>query len=276
MQGRLSAVVSFVFVVCSLPALAQNAVPITRPVDSGQVQEVQPINSAQPAVPLTSTDPVALEERGDHLRESKDFLQAIDYYSAALKLKPSAVVHNKIGMSYLQLRRWDKASDAIKRAIRMDKKYAEAYNNLGAVYHMKAKYNNAIKNYKKAIELNDSSASFHNNLGTSYIEKKDFANGIKEYQLAYQLDPAVFERSSRTGMTARPESPEDRARYSYFLARVFAQNGNADKALLYLRKAIEDGYPEIKNVYKDSEFAGLRKDERFTELMATQMNVIPQ
>ena len=48
---------------------------------------MQPITPA-PEVPLTSTDPHLLEKRGDGLREQKDYLQAIDYYNAALKLKP--------------------------------------------------------------------------------------------------------------------------------------------------------------------------------------------
>jgi tetratricopeptide (TPR) repeat protein len=276
MQGRLSTLVVFAIAICSLTALAQSPAPPTNPAsDLGQIQEVQPMNAA-PVIPLSSTDVEALELNGDRLREEKDFLQAIDYYSAALRLKPTAVVHNKLGMAYIGLRRWDKAADSVKRAIHMDKKYAEAYNNLGAIYHMKQKYNNAIKNYKKAIALNDQSASFHSNIGTSYIEKKDYTNGIKEYQRAYLLDPGVFERSSRGGITARLTSPEDRARYSYFLARVFAQNGNSDKALFYLRKAIEDGYPDIKNVYKDAEFATLRKDERFTEMMSAKTTTIPQ
>jgi hypothetical protein len=41
-----------------------------------------------------------------------------------------------------------------------------------------------------------------------------------------------------------------------------------------LRKAKEDGYRDLKNVYKDVEFAELRKNPRFTELMALKTPVI--
>jgi len=37
---------------------------------------------------------------------------------------------------------------------------------------------------------------------------------------------------------------------------------------------MEDGYKDLKNVYKDTEFAQLRKNPRFTELMASTAPVI--
>ena len=43
--------------------------------------------------------------------------------------------------------------------------------------------------------------------------------------------------------------------------------GDSDRSLQYLRKALEEGFKGIDQVYKDEEFAGLRKDRRFTELM---------
>jgi hypothetical protein len=39
---------------------------------------------------------------------------------------------------------------------------------------------------------------------------------------------------------------------------------------------MEDGYKDIKNVYKDNEFSTLRKDPRFTELMASKTPAIPE
>jgi hypothetical protein len=39
---------------------------------------------------------------------------------------------------------------------------------------------------------------------------------------------------------------------------------------------MEEGYKGIENVYKDDEFAGMRKDPRFTDLMAARPLAIPE
>ena len=69
--------------------------------------------------------------------------------------------------------------------------------------------------------------------------------------------------------------PEDRARYDYTVAKLYAKMGLSDQSLEYLRKAIEEGYKDLKNVYRDVEFSQLRLNPRFTELMALNMPVIP-
>jgi hypothetical protein len=48
-----------------------------------------------------------------------------------------------------------------------------------------------------------------------------------------------------------------------------------DHSLEYLRKAMENGYKQINQVYTDREFATLRTDKRFEELMAQRPQPIP-
>jgi tetratricopeptide (TPR) repeat protein len=71
-------------------------------------------------------------------------------------------------------------------------------------------------------------------------------------------------------------SPDDRAHFQYVLAKLYAQKGDADRALQCLRRALEDGYKDIENVYKDAEFTELRKDPRFAELMKSRPVAIPE
>ena len=218
----------------------------------------------------------SLERSGDDLRARKLYLDACDYYKAALVKKPDTpVIYNKLGIAELQMRRWPEARKDFERAIKFDHEYSDAYNNLGVVYYEAKKYGKALDKYQKAIQIRDDAASYYNNMGAAYFAKKDFQRAAIAYGHALQLDPDVFERSSRTGVSAQLPKPEDRARYDYVVAKLYAKMGIPERSLMYLRRAIEEGYKAIGNVYKDEEFAELRKDPRFVELMAAKLPGIP-
>lgn len=235
-----------------------------------QVQISAPtVRAVEP--PSPDATPEQLEKSGDELRGQKLFLDALDYYKAALTKKPEwATIYNKMGIAELQMRRYTEAKKSFERAIHIDRDYADAYNNLGVVFYEARRYGKALDKYQKAIQLRDDAASYYNNMGAAYFAKKEFERAALAYGRALQLDPDVFERTSRTGVSAQLPKPEDRARYDYVVAKLYAKMGIADRSLQYLRRAMEEGYKSIQNVYKDEEFAELRKDPRFTELMATR------
>jgi tetratricopeptide (TPR) repeat protein len=211
-----------------------------------------------------------LEIRGDELRSQKNYADALDYYHAAMMKQDSAALHNKAGIAELQMLRYEEAKKSFERALKIDKNYADAHNNLGVIYYVKRSYGKAAKSYSKAIQLRDGSASYHSNLGTALFARKDFVKAAREYTRAMDIDPEVFNRHSSTGVTAQLGSPADRAHYNYVIARTFASHGDTEHCLLYLRKAIEDGFPGINNVYKEAEFAPVRNDPRFVALMESK------
>jgi len=239
-----------------------------------QVQVTPPLmRSVDPPAPdATASD---LEIRADHLRSSKLFLDALDYYRAALaKTKGDARIINKIGITQLMMQRFKEARKSFEQSIRAERTFADAYNNLGVVYYEEKKYGPAVKQYHKAIEIDGNSASFFSNLGAALFAKREFDPAVLAYQHALEIDPEVFERTSRGGVQAQLPSPEDRAHYDYTVARLYAKMGLSDRSLQYLKKAMEEGYKDFKNVYKDEEFSALRKDPRFTELVSVKTPTI--
>jgi tetratricopeptide (TPR) repeat protein len=243
------------------------------------LETAPPVQKIEPPSPSATVE--ELEARGDELRELKAYRDAIDYYNAALKKTKldkahSAILYNKVGIAELQMLRLNDARKSFSRSIKLDKTYAEAYNNRGVVYYQQKKYGKSINEYKKALALRDESASFHSNLGSAYFSEKKFQDASVEYSRALQIDPDIFERLSKGGVAAHLQSPEDRAHFSFVIAKMYAQVGNFDRSLLYLRRAMEDGYKGIDEVYKDQEFAKLREDPRFAELMAAKPVSIPQ
>jgi tetratricopeptide (TPR) repeat protein len=232
-------------------------------------QQTAPATSAQlSSIPDGSATAEQLEKEGDQLRMEKRYLDSIDFYRVALKKQPTALLWNKEGMSYLLLQHADKAEKCFDQAIKTDKHAPEGYNNRGYVEQMHQKYDRAIKDYDKAIKIRPDDAVFYYNLGTSYFAKHDFKTAAQDYKTAFTLDPNIFIRVSRIGVMAQATSPEDRAAFSFMVARMYAQAGDVDHSLEYLRKAMEDGYKHINQVYTESEFATLRTDKRFEELMA--------
>jgi len=271
--ARISSVSLLFAALVVLPLQAQN----TEQLEVGP----PPQHRAEPPAP--GATPEELEKRGDELREDKNYLDAVDYYQASLKHAPgNAALLNKIGICQIQLRRLNESKKTLERAIRVDHKHADAYSNLGVVYyelgvstHQSGNFSKAIKMYDKAIALSNEYASYFNNRGAAYFATKQYERASADYATALQLDPDIFERTSRGGVQAQLPSPEERAHYDYVLAKIYAKSGEPDRSLHYLKRAMEEGYKDIKNVYKDSEFSTLRKDPRFTELMAAKTLAIP-
>jgi tetratricopeptide (TPR) repeat protein len=266
---------SFVHLALAVSVLALSAISSAQMSHGDQVQITPPLMrmTDPPAPDATEHD---LESRADQLRTSKLFLDALDYYHAALAKTPGdARVLNKVGITELMMQRFKEAKKSFEQSIKADRTLADAYNNLGVVYYEDRKYSAAVKQYHKAIGIDGNSASFFSNLGAALFSKKEFEPAVIAYQHALQLDPDVFERTSRGGVQAQLPNPEDRARYDYTVARLYAKMGLSDRSLEYLKKAMEEGYKELNNVYKDEEFTALRKDPRFTELMTAKTPAIP-
>jgi tetratricopeptide (TPR) repeat protein len=242
---------------------------------SDQIQIAPPMRQVPP--PSSSATAAELEKQGDDLRAGKQYLDAIDYYQAALAKEPqNAAVSNKLGIAELMLQRFKQAGKNFEQAIRKNRTFAEAYNNLGVIDYERHKYGPSIKQYKKALAMQPDSASFYSNLGASYFARKEFEHATEAYSKAVELDPEIFNRTSHVGIAAQMASPEDRAHYDYVLAKLYAKIGDRDRSLQFLRKSMEEGYKDVKAVYTDPEFADLRKDARFAELMKAQPMAIPE
>ena len=236
------------------------ALPLCAQEQSTSVPGPAPIVQVPP--PSESATSAELEQQGDVLRAEKNFLDALDYYRAAIKKQDSAVLRNKAGISLLLLSRDPEAKKEFEQAIKQDKKYPEAYNNLGALFYNARKYGTAVREYKKAIKLSETNASFHSNLGTAYFSQKDFDRATKEYQRAMALDPTIFERSPSGGVSVKLVTSNDLGHFHYVMAQMYGQHNDEQHCRYYLSKANEEGYP-IKGALRDNEFAGLRKDPEF-------------
>lgn len=222
-------------------------------------------------VPSDPAKALTPEMRGDILMARKMYREAIEKYKEGPV--DSAILANKIGIAYHQLLELETAKKYYERAVKLNPSYAEAINNLGTIYYARKSFRRAVSQYNRALRLTPASASILSNLGTAYFARKNYELAFAIYQKALELDPEVFEHRSSHGVLLQERSVDERAKFHYYLAKTYAKAGMTDRALLYIRKALEEGFKD-RDKFKDPEFAALRDNPEFKQLMLVEQKVL--
>ena len=219
-------------------------------------------------MPLPNDVP-SLEQRGDLYMVRKYYAEAAEAYRKLTVLQPkNAVFHNKLGIAYHQLQDLETARKAYRKAIQVNPRYAQAINNLAAVEYAQKRYRSAILTYLRALKITPRDPVIYSNLGTAYFAQEKFEYATQSYKYALQLDPEVFRRSGRVGTIVQQRDEKNAAAFNFYMAKTYASTANVEETLQYLRKAWEEGFPEIRQaILKDEAFQFLALDTRFQELL---------
>jgi tetratricopeptide (TPR) repeat protein len=234
---------------------------------TGSGQEQTTPAAVPPQTPTPPPKPLSLEERADIFMARKNYGEAADYYQRALRQLNfrNAALWNKLGITYQQQMKYHSARKAYGKATHLKKDFAEAWNNIGTTYFMENKFGKSVKYYKRAIEAKGNDAAFHLNLGTSYYHLKKHKEAVDEYRVALGLDPNVLTQQSALGAVIRARGAD--VQFYYYMAKAFALNGQAEEAVRYLRRALEDGFRDQKRIEEDPDFDKIRQHPAYVELM---------
>lgn len=208
---------------------------------------------------------VAPETLGDVLMAHQRYVAALSAYRQVPV--ESAAVWNKMGIANHHMFNLKEAQKDYEKALKLQPGYPEALNNLGAVYYGLKDYRKAERCYKKAIKRSPKSAMFYSNLGTAYLAQGKYKKGEQAYRTALALDPNVFE-SDPTTKIAEAGPTREVATLNYLLAKTYAEAGRKAEALLYLRKALDEGFNDRKKIREDKEFAALRDTPEFQHMLS--------
>ena len=106
---------------------------------------------------------------------------------SAAELRKEANVYFDEGERLQKSGNWKESSKKYKKAVKIDKKYAEAWSNLGFTYRKQGKFKKAVKAYKKAIKIAPELAEAHEYLGEAYAEMGKFDLAEKELKILREL-----------------------------------------------------------------------------------------
>jgi tetratricopeptide (TPR) repeat protein len=255
----------------AIPAVTFLAVALS-PSLSSQDLLVQVANSSvSTAAQRPASSGLADEEMARLHMARKEYKEAEDiFYRLAVTNPRNALYWNELGIAHHNQAQLDQALKCYQKAAKVDSHYADAHNNIGTVLYERKKFPKAIRAYKRAISLRDDFAPFYLNLGYAYFSQKDFENSIVSFRKALQLDPTSLDPArSRGGTVIQDRTVSvDRGRFYYLLAKSFAQQGDVDRAIIYLRKARDEGYNDFNTVQKDPIFSAVLKSPAAEDLLA--------
>jgi tetratricopeptide (TPR) repeat protein len=255
----------------AIPVVAFLAVALS-PLLSSQENLFQVANtSVSTAAQTPAASGIADEEMARLHMARKEYKEAeVIFFRLAMTNPKNPLYWNELGIAHHNQAQLDQAIKCYQKATKVDPHYADAQNNIGTVLYERKKFPKAIRAYKRAISIRGDFAPFYLNLGYAYFKQKDFENSIASFRKALQLDPTSLDPTrSRMGTVIQDRSVSvDRGRFYYLLAKSFAQGGDIERAILYLRKAKDEGYSDFNSVQKDPTFALVLSNPAAEDLLA--------
>ena len=253
----------------SIPSAGQSLLESASAPIAPRIAQSQPQSPADPSVIVVRPE-LTDEQLADLYMVRKDYRNAAQVYKNLSDKDPRNPVYlNKLGIALHQQSALSMALKYYERASKADPLYADAQNNIGTIWYQRKKYSKAIKAYQKALRVREDMPVLYSNLGYAYFEDKKYEESIAAFRTALAKDPQFFEHNaSRNGSLLQDRSVSDRGRFYFLLAKSYAESGNVERCILYLRKAKDEGYAAFADVNKDPAFTAVLKDPAVQELLA--------
>ncbi|MGB8260435.1 MAG: tetratricopeptide repeat protein [Terracidiphilus sp.] len=241
------------------PGAARSQAPAAAPAPQSPAEQAQPIAQA-----VTQPTP---EQEGDALMGHQRYQAAIAAYKKQTPV--DAALLNKLGIAYQMLFNLTEAMHCYQASLKLEPKNPHVLNNLGTVYDSMKEYGSAERMYRRALKIDPHSALVLKNLGTNLLSQHKTKKGWEAYQAALAADPNVFQDSGSPHVE-NPASLQDRGAMNYYMARTCVKAGQNDRAIEYLRMALNEGYTNAKKLLADNDFAPLWGTPAFEQLLAAQ------
>lgn len=217
--------------------------------------------------PQTALRPLPPEELGDILAARQRYQAAIEAYKKASQ--DSAEVWNKMGIAYQMMYDLADASKCYLASLKINPHNPSVINNLGTTFDSLKQYSDAERMYRRALKIEPRSAVILKNLGTSQMAQHRYKQGWQSYQAALAINAHIFE--DQTGpQVGNPTTAQNRGAMNFYMAKSCVRAGMNQRAIEFLRIALNEGFTSPKKIIADREFAVLHGIPAFEQMIAMQ------
>jgi len=149
--------------------------------------------------------------------------KAEEHYRVAVSLDPgNAQIYFWYGVFVMSQRKTQEAEEAFRRTLELNPNHPVARVNLGYVLEGRGRLSEAVAELRTALEQNPDSPQTHFSLGRMLVKQENFEEGI----------PHLLE-----ALTVQDE--EAKTSYLHAIGIAYAELGDLDNALRYMRQARE-------------------------------------
>lgn len=182
-------------------------------------------------------------------QDKKQLKEARDWFKKALKKdKKYADARKALANTYIKLDELDDAIDEYEKLKKSPDANEEIYNTLGLFYTIKKKTDKAKEHYEAAVKMNAFYADPHFNLGILYFHQNDFSTALGYFQKAEQIE-------------------EDHPEYLYYIASCQMGMNKQYEAFSTLEQALENGFSKKEKLMKDKVWEPVRFQSKFKDLL---------
>lgn len=117
--------------------------------------------------------------------------QALDDYSASIRLRPSAEAYYGRGLIYVReyQEKEREALEDLTAAIRYDAQLVGAYHSRADIYLRRGHFQQALEDYQQVLKLDPSTPHIYCNVGIAHYALGHETEGSKSLTLCYQKGP---------------------------------------------------------------------------------------
>eukprot|EP00741_Cyanophora_paradoxa_P015522 tig00020902_g14983.t1 len=94
-----------------------------------------------------------LKAAGNALFQSASFAKAVDLYSKAIDLAPSAVLYSNRAFAHIKIEEYGSAVEDATQAIKLDRNFIKAYYRRGSAYMLMGKYKDAQRDFEAVVKI---------------------------------------------------------------------------------------------------------------------------